>query len=125
MPLFGIAVLALTLVAAYLFRPSRNVIQSPTDQVADSGGSPAVTEQPSPATKAEPHADVAIVDSLSEREIEILSHVAIGKSNREIATELYVAIGTVKAHINNVFRKLSARNRTEAVARARELRLID
>jgi len=80
---------------------------------------------PTPATKAETRADLALVDSLSDREIEILSHVATGKSNREIASELYVAIGTVKAHINNVFRKLSARNRTEAVARARELSLID
>ena len=76
-------------------------------------------ELPAHGPRIEPRADSPVVDALSEREIEILSHVATGKSNREIASELYVAIGTVKAHINHVFRKLSARNRTEAVARAR------
>jgi LuxR family maltose regulon positive regulatory protein len=61
---------------------------------------------------------------LSERELEVLQLIAAGKSNRRIATELFVSVGTVKTHINNVYRKLDAHSRTQAVARARELNLI-
>jgi LuxR family transcriptional regulator, maltose regulon positive regulatory protein len=61
---------------------------------------------------------------LSERELEVLQLIAVGKSNRWIATELFVSVGTVKTHINNVYRKLDAHSRTQAVARARELNLI-
>jgi DNA-binding NarL/FixJ family response regulator len=64
------------------------------------------------------------LEPLSERELEVLRLVATGRSNREIATELYVATGTVKAHLNNIFRKLEARSRLEAVTRARDLRLL-
>ena len=59
-----------------------------------------------------------------ERELEVLQLIAVGKSNRRIATELFVSVGTVKTHINNVYRKLDAHSRTHAVARARELDLI-
>jgi LuxR family maltose regulon positive regulatory protein len=50
--------------------------------------------------------------------------VAAGKSNSRIASELFVSVGTVKTHLNNIYRKLNARSRTQAVARARELDLI-
>jgi LuxR family maltose regulon positive regulatory protein len=63
-------------------------------------------------------------EPLSERELEVLQLVAVGKSNRQIASELFVSVGTVKTHINNVYRKLEAHSRTQAVARARELNLI-
>jgi LuxR family maltose regulon positive regulatory protein len=63
-------------------------------------------------------------EPLSERELEVLQLIAVGKSNRRIATELFVSVGTVKTHINNVYRKLDAHSRTHAVARARELDLI-
>jgi ATP/maltotriose-dependent transcriptional regulator MalT len=63
-------------------------------------------------------------EPLSERELEVLQLIAAGKSNRRIATELFVSVGTVKTHINNVYRKLDAHSRTQAVARARELNLI-
>jgi ATP/maltotriose-dependent transcriptional regulator MalT len=65
-----------------------------------------------------------LFEPLSERELEVLRLLATGRSNREIATELYLATGTVKAHLNHIFRKLDARNRLEAVTRARTLRLI-
>jgi LuxR family maltose regulon positive regulatory protein len=63
-------------------------------------------------------------EPLSERELEVLTLVAAGKSNRRIASELFVSVGTVKTHINNLYRKLDAHSRTQAVARARELNLI-
>jgi LuxR family maltose regulon positive regulatory protein len=63
-------------------------------------------------------------EALSERELEVLQLIAAGKSNRRISSELFVSVGTVKTHINNLYRKLDAHSRTQAVARARELNLI-
>jgi len=63
-------------------------------------------------------------DPLSEREIEVLSLLASGKTNSEVAGDLFVSVGTVKSHTGNIYRKLGARNRTEALTRARELGLI-
>ncbi len=62
---------------------------------------------------------------LSERELEVLRLVARGYSNRQIAEALFVTLGTVKKHLNNIFSKLQVQNRTQAVARARELKLLD
>jgi LuxR family transcriptional regulator, maltose regulon positive regulatory protein len=63
-------------------------------------------------------------EPLTERELEVLRLIASGKSNRRIATELFVSVGTVKTHINNIYRKLDAHSRTQALARARELKLL-
>lgn len=63
-------------------------------------------------------------EPLSERELEVLQLVAAGKSNREIAKELFVTAGTVKTHIKNIYRKLDAHSRTQALVRARELNLL-
>lgn len=63
-------------------------------------------------------------EPLSERELEVLSHVASGRTNSEIARKLFVSVGTVKSHTGNIYRKLGARNRAEAIARARELGLL-
>ena len=63
-------------------------------------------------------------ERLSGREQEVLHLVAAGESNGRIAEELYVSVGTVKTHLNNLYRKLGVRSRTQAVARARELGLI-
>jgi ATP/maltotriose-dependent transcriptional regulator MalT len=63
-------------------------------------------------------------DPLSERELEVLSLLATGKTNSEVAGELFVSVGTVKSHTGNIYRKLGARNRAEALARAREFGLI-
>ena len=61
---------------------------------------------------------------LSEREMEVLELVAGGKSNKEIAQRLSVSPNTVKTHLGNVYGKLGARRRTEAISRARELGIL-
>ncbi len=61
---------------------------------------------------------------LSERELEILRLVAAGQSNREIAAKLVIAIGTAKTHVHRIFEKLNAKDRLQAVTRAREMRLV-
>jgi LuxR family transcriptional regulator, maltose regulon positive regulatory protein len=73
---------------------------------------------------AAPGAGERLSEPLSERELEVLALVAAGKSNGEIASSLFVSLSTVKTHINNLYRKLGARSRTQAIARARELDLI-
>jgi DNA-binding NarL/FixJ family response regulator len=65
-----------------------------------------------------------LVESLSERELEVLTLLVAGRSNKEIARELVVSVGTIKTHTNNIYRKLGVRNRAEAIARARGLHLI-
>jgi LuxR family transcriptional regulator, maltose regulon positive regulatory protein len=62
-----------------------------------------------------------LIEPLSGREMEVLNLMALGKTNQEIARQLVVARGTVKAHAASIFRKLDAANRTEAVTRARQL----
>lgn len=62
--------------------------------------------------------------TLSARELEVLRQVAQGRSNREVAKELFVSEATVKTHLVHVFEKLGADSRTGAVARARELGLL-
>lgn len=63
-------------------------------------------------------------EPLTERELTILRLVAQGLSNREIAERLFRAVDTVKGHGRRIYGKLEVRNRTEAVARARELGLL-
>ena len=54
----------------------------------------------------------------------MLRLVALGRSNAEIARELVVEVATVKTHLNNLYRKLDVHSRTQAVARAGQLRLL-
>ena len=58
-------------------------------------------------------------EALSKREIEVLKHLSNGETNKKIAEKLFVSETTVKAHLRNISAKLSAKNRTEAVAIAR------
>jgi DNA-binding CsgD family transcriptional regulator len=67
-------------------------------------------------------ADWELPDGLTAREAEILRLVALGKTNKEIATDLVISVHTVERHVQNAYRKISARNRAEAstyVARVR------
>jgi LuxR family maltose regulon positive regulatory protein len=65
-----------------------------------------------------------LVEPLSEREREVLQRVAAGVSNRELAEEFVVSVGTIKTHLNNIYGKLNVHSRTQAIARARELHLL-
>ena len=79
---------------------------------------------PVPGSGRDTVAVPGIVDPLTSRDLEVLAMLAAGRSNQAIARELVVTLDTVKKHVGHVLGKLGAANRTEAVARARELRLI-
>lgn len=80
--------------------------------------------RPAPPTTPIPPRVELPVDSLSEREMEVLQLIAEGLSNREIGERLFLALSTVKGHARIIFDKLQVRRRTEAVARAREIGLL-
>jgi LuxR family maltose regulon positive regulatory protein len=64
-------------------------------------------------------------DQLSERDLEVLNLIATGFSNQEIADELVIALGTVKRHNFNIYSKLGVKSRTECLAKARILHLVN
>jgi LuxR family maltose regulon positive regulatory protein len=68
--------------------------------------------------------ETALVEPLSERELDVLRLLAEGCTNREISERLYISLSTVKGHVSNISSKLLAKNRTEAVARARQLGIL-
>ena len=61
---------------------------------------------------------------ISKREYEVLELMAQGLSNQEIADKLFVSLNTIKTHSSNIFMKLDARRRTQAIHRAKELGLL-
>lgn len=65
-----------------------------------------------------------LIEPLSEREIEVLQIIADGLTNQEIASRLYLSLNTVKVHTRNIYGKLDVNNRTQAVARARDLGIL-
>ena len=130
---FGVAILALVLAGAYLLatrlfnraaRPPAREAGRATGAAEAAGSAAAAADAPPEPAAVPPPATGGPLEPLSERELEVLQLLATGRSNREIAAELYVATGTVKAHLNNMFRKLEARSRLEAVTRARDLGLL-
>jgi LuxR family maltose regulon positive regulatory protein len=70
------------------------------------------------------HASDRLIEPLSQRELEVLHLLALGRTNQEIARQLFVAPGTIKAHTASIYRKLDVGNRTEAVNCARQLSII-
>jgi LuxR family transcriptional regulator, maltose regulon positive regulatory protein len=89
-------------------------------------------EQPPAPAKAKAQAQahhqapapVLLVEPLTERELEVLTHVSGMLNTAEVADEMYISVNTVKTHLRNIYRKLAAAHRNEAVRRARELQLI-
>lgn len=76
---------------------------------------------------AEPAAVKSSADTfhLTNRELEVLSYIAQGTPNKEISTILFISLETIKSHVKNIYRKLGAKNRVEAVRMATEKGLID
>jgi LuxR family transcriptional regulator, maltose regulon positive regulatory protein len=66
----------------------------------------------------------SLITPLSDREVEVLKLIEEGKTNAAIADSLYISVSTVKTHINNLYSKLGVETRTQALARAREYRLL-
>lgn len=81
-------------------------------------------EKDSPTGDLLPRIGKTLVESLSPRELEVLHLMALGLTNKKIAEQLIVAPGTIKAHAASIYRKLDVANRTEAVARARQLDIL-
>lgn len=65
-----------------------------------------------------------LIDPLTERELEVLHHIAGGMTNRQIAETLVISTGTVKWYSGQIYSKLQVSNRTAAVSRARELNIL-
>ncbi len=70
------------------------------------------------------HPSGLVIESLSEREIEVLRYLSTHLTSNEIADNLYIAASTVRSHIKNIYTKLGVHSRKEAVTRAQELDLI-
>jgi LuxR family maltose regulon positive regulatory protein len=84
---------------------------------------PRPTQLPAPAALPN-QATALLIQPLTEREREVLRHVARLLDTTEIASEMYISINTVKTHMKSIHRKLAATRRSDAVRRARELQLI-
>ena len=65
------------------------------------------------------------VDSLTPRELEVLQLMQLGRTNRQVAEDLFISRGTVKRHVENIIAKLGVSDRTQAVVRALELGVLD
>jgi DNA-binding NarL/FixJ family response regulator len=65
------------------------------------------------------------VETLTPRELEVLGFLKLGRSNRQIAEELVISLGTVKNHVEHIIAKLGVSDRTQAVVRALELGILD
>ena len=83
-------------------------------------------EEPSPPEPAAPPRATAqeLPEPLSDREVEVLQLIATGLSNADAGRKLFIAPSTVKKHLENIYAKLGTRNRTQAIARAREAGLL-
>jgi DNA-binding NarL/FixJ family response regulator len=83
-----------------------------------------VRPQTQPITSVEPATSApTMVKPLTPRETEVLSHIASGKTNRQIANDLHLSRSTVKRHLEHILPKLSVSDRTQAAVRAVELGL--
>ena len=75
------------------------------------------------AGKTQPPAQ-PLITPLTAREVEVLKLIEAGHSNQDIANQLVISMPTVKRHISNIYTKLGAKSRTQAIAIGKELKLI-
>ncbi|MEU7610605.1 response regulator transcription factor [Micromonospora sp. NPDC049204] len=115
-PLFGAFVLAVAVLAVRWVA----AVPSGADLAPAGLAVPVAAQGPSPVAVRR-----RLAEPLSSRELEVLRQLATGRTNAEIAKGLFVATGTVKAHLNHIFRKLDATSRLQAVAHAREAGLLE
>jgi LuxR family maltose regulon positive regulatory protein len=88
-------------------------------RLAEAFGEEAPPPPPPPRPVSQP-----LREPLSDREIEVLQLIATGLSNADAGRKLFIASSTVKKHLENIYAKLGTRNRTQAIARAREAGLL-
>lgn len=69
--------------------------------------------------------DKKVINSLTEREREVLKYIVDGKSNTEIAEEMFISMHTAKAHVGNILNKLSVSDRVQAAVKAIRTRIVD
>ncbi len=100
---------------------AKGVVPEYTGQLLAAYTSP---ETSSVSFKSETKGQIELVEPLSDREVEVLELIAEGFSNQEIATRLHISLSTVKGHTSNIYGKLSVNKRTQAVARAKELGIL-
>jgi len=91
-----------------------------TDLLARAGARPARRT----ATKLRTVEGAGVIESLTDTQLRILGLIATGMSNQQVADKLFITVGTTKWHLNQIYGRLQVRNRTEAVARARDLHLL-
>jgi LuxR family maltose regulon positive regulatory protein len=111
------ATLAVAQNVARLLPKVRHVAPDFVGQLLDSFGKEARRQVAPPP--AQP-----LVEPLTARELEVLRLIATGRSNKEIAAELIVALSTVKKHINHIYGKLGVKSRTQAILLAQDLGLL-
>jgi DNA-binding CsgD family transcriptional regulator len=80
---------------------------------------------PQQTTEEDILAEPTPTEPLSGRELAVLKLLGAGRTNKDIAQELFIAQGTVKAHVASVYRKLGVHSRAEAVSRAKDLGLLE
>jgi LuxR family maltose regulon positive regulatory protein len=66
----------------------------------------------------------ALVEQLSDREIDVLNLISLGLTNQQIAEHLFISLNTVKTHLKNINLKLNSHNRTQAIAKAKDLGIL-
>lgn len=77
-----------------------------------------------PAPEFKPDEEAVLQLSLSKRELEVLQLIAEGLSNEEMASRLFVSLSTIKTHNSRLFEKMDVRRRTQAIEKAKRLKII-